>query len=283
MCIFTFRYLKFIIYDSGCGKTHLVSALANEAALNLVVCKGPELLDKYIGSSEAAVRDIFGRANDVAPSILFFDEFESLAPKRGTDNTGVTDRVVNQLLTFLDGVESMLDDVFVVAASTRPELIDAALLRPGRLDKHIYVGLPESLEEIREILKIHCDGRPLTENAKDAIDDDRIFINVMSPLNYSGSDLKAVVDTAHLEAIHKHIEIKEAVSKCKNVSSGVMITFENLQNAFVAVKPSISKFGQDACNHIYTKFRTGRQTHEGSDDAGGPASSLQYGSRVTLR
>ena len=92
-----------------------------------------------------------------------------------------------------------------------------------------------------------------------------------------------IISSIDKYSIHKHIEIKEAVGKCKNVSSGVMITFENLQNAFVAVKPSISKFGQDACNHIYTKFRTGRQTHEGSDDAGGPASSLQYGSRVTLR
>ena len=108
--------------------------------------KGPELLDKFIGASEAAVRDVFARAETASPCLVFFDEFESLAPKRGKDATGVTDRVVNQLLTFLDGVEVSKGEVFVLAATSRIDMIDAALLRPGRLDLKIEVGLPNKKE-----------------------------------------------------------------------------------------------------------------------------------------
>lgn len=113
---------------SGCGKTHIVAAAASEFKVRLISVKGPELLNKYIGASEEAVRDLFKKAAAAAPCVLFFDEFEALAPQRGHDNTGVTDRVVNQLLTELDGVEG-LKGVTVIAASSRPDLLDAALLR----------------------------------------------------------------------------------------------------------------------------------------------------------
>lgn len=118
----------------GCGKTHVVGVAADACGLRCISVKGPELLNKYIGASEQGVRDVFARAARASPCILFFDEFDAIAPKRGHDNTGVTDRVVNQLLTELDGVEG-LEGVFVVAATSRPDLIDAALLRPGRLDR----------------------------------------------------------------------------------------------------------------------------------------------------
>jgi SpoVK/Ycf46/Vps4 family AAA+-type ATPase len=98
-----------------------------------------QVLDKYIGASEQAVRALFARAVAAAPCLLFFDEFEAVAPRRGSDNTGVTDRVVNQLLTFLDGVEGLVG-VYVLAATSRPDMIDPALLRPGRLDKQLYCG-----------------------------------------------------------------------------------------------------------------------------------------------
>jgi peroxin-1 len=98
------------------------------------------VLDKYIGASEQAVRALFARAVAAAPCLLFFDEFEAVAPRRGSDNTGVTDRVVNQLLTFLDGVEGLVG-VYVLAATSRPDMIDPALLRPGRLDKQLYCGM----------------------------------------------------------------------------------------------------------------------------------------------
>ena len=116
---------------------------------------GPEVLDRYIGASEAKVRELFAKASSVAPSILFLDELDALAPRRGSDHTGVTDRVVNQLLTFLDGVEDATTTatVYIVAATSRPDKVDPALLRPGRLEQHLFVGPPESDEEWSNLLE----------------------------------------------------------------------------------------------------------------------------------
>ena len=144
----------------GCGKTFLVQSLARTLHLALVTVKGPQLLSKFIGASEAAVRDVFARAAGAQPALLFFDEFDALAPRRGHDTTGVTDRVVNQLLTLLDGVDSGSNSsssgggavVVVVAASNRPDLIDLALLRPGRIETKLYVGYPESRADARAVL-----------------------------------------------------------------------------------------------------------------------------------
>merc|ERR1712139_553836 len=121
-----------LVGPPGCGKTMLVHAAANETKglLRFLTVKGPELLSKYIGASEAGVRGVFERAAAAAPSVIFFDEIEALAPKRGGDSTGVTDRVVNQMLTYLDGVEER-KSVFVIATTSRPDLVDAALMRPG--------------------------------------------------------------------------------------------------------------------------------------------------------
>ncbi|KAL8672677.1 MAG: hypothetical protein Q9168_002883 [Polycauliona sp. 1 TL-2023] len=118
----------------GCGKTLLASAIASECSLNFISVKGPEILNKYIGASEASVRTLFERAEAARPCVLFFDEFDSIAPRRGHDSTGVTDRVVNQLLVQMDGAEG-LQGVYVLAATSRPDLIDPALLRPGREQK----------------------------------------------------------------------------------------------------------------------------------------------------
>lgn len=129
---------------SGCGKTLIASALANESKFNFLSVKGPELLSKYIGASEQNVRELFNKAEKAKPCIIFFDEFDSLAPKRGHDSTGVTDRVVNQLLTQLDGIEQ-LNGVYLLAATSRPDLIDQALLRPGRMDTFLYVDYPDQV------------------------------------------------------------------------------------------------------------------------------------------
>ncbi|CAG8648273.1 4579_t:CDS:10, partial [Paraglomus occultum] len=131
----------------GCGKTLLASAVAKECGLNFISVKGPELLNKYIGASEKSVRDLFEKAQAAKPCVLFFDEFDSIAPKRGHDSTGVTDRVVNQMLTQMDGAEG-LDGVYVLAATSRPDLIDPALLRPGRLDKSLFCNMPTLDERI---------------------------------------------------------------------------------------------------------------------------------------
>ena len=137
----------------GCGKTLIASAIAKECNLNFISIKGPELLNKYIGASESATRECFERASAAKPCILFFDEFESIATRRGHDSTGVTDRVVNQMLTQMDGAEG-LDGVYVLAATSRPDLIDPALLRPGRLDKSLLCDLPNTEDRLDVSVKV---------------------------------------------------------------------------------------------------------------------------------
>ncbi|XP_040820646.1 peroxisome biogenesis factor 1 isoform X2 [Ochotona curzoniae] len=177
----------------GTGKTLLAGVVAQESGMNFISVKGPELLSKYIGASEQAVRDIFMRAQAAKPCLLFFDEFESIAPRRGHDNTGVTDRVVNQLLTQLDGVEG-LQGVYVLAATSRPDLIDPALLRPGRLDKCVYCPPPDQASRL-EILKALSASLPLAEDA------DLQHVAALTD-SFTGADLKALLYNAQLEALH---------------------------------------------------------------------------------
>lgn len=186
----------------GCGKTLLASAVAGECGLNFISVKGPEILNKYIGASEKSVRDLFERAESARPCILFFDEFDSIAPKRGHDSTGVTDRVVNQLLTQMDGAEG-LTGVYVLAATSRPDLIDPALLRPGRLDKSLICDLPD-LEDRLDILRALSKKLNISPGvlAADNTSDQSLLEIAHRTGGYSGADLQAVVYNAHLEAIH---------------------------------------------------------------------------------
>ena len=180
----------------GCGKTLLASAVAGECGLNFISVKGPEILNKYIGASEKSVRDLFERAQAAKPCVLFFDEFDSIAPKRGHDSTGVTDRVVNQMLTQMDGAEG-LSGVYVLAATSRPDLIDPALLRPGRLDKSLLCDLPRRALDRMSIMKAVSNNVQLGESALRRLED------VASRTEgYSGADLQALVYNAQLEAIH---------------------------------------------------------------------------------
>ncbi|KAF1943470.1 AAA-domain-containing protein [Clathrospora elynae] len=185
----------------GCGKTLLASAVAGECGLNFISVKGPEILNKYIGASEKSVRDLFERAEAARPCVLFFDEFDSIAPKRGHDSTGVTDRVVNQLLTQMDGAEG-LSGVYVLAATSRPDLIDPALLRPGRLDKSLLCDMPD-VEERIDILravtrKLHLAPSVLESDTSG----ENLREIAQRTQGYSGADLQAVVYNAQLEAIH---------------------------------------------------------------------------------
>ncbi|XP_021045902.1 peroxisome biogenesis factor 1 [Mus pahari] len=176
----------------GTGKTLLAGVVARESGMNFISIKGPELLSKYIGASEQAVRDVFIRAQAAKPCILFFDEFESIAPRRGHDNTGVTDRVVNQLLTQLDGVEG-LQGVYVLAATSRPDLIDPALLRPGRLDRCVYCPPPDQVSRL-EILTV------LSKSLALADDVDLQHVAAVTD-SFTGADLKALLYNAQLEAL----------------------------------------------------------------------------------
>ncbi|MCJ1378104.1 Peroxisome biosynthesis protein pex1 [Xylographa soralifera] len=185
----------------GCGKTLLASAVAGECGLNFISVKGPEILNKYIGASEKSVRDLFERAEAARPCVLFFDEFDSIAPKRGHDSTGVTDRVVNQLLTQMDGAEG-LSGVYVLAATSRPDLIDPALLRPGRLDKSLICDLP-NMEDRLDILHALSTKLKIDQNVLDGNGSRKDLAEIAHRTDgYSGADLQAVVYNAHLEAIH---------------------------------------------------------------------------------
>lgn len=178
----------------GCGKTLLASAVAGECGLNFISVKGPEILNKYIGASEKSVRDLFERASGAKPCVLFFDEFDSIAPKRGHDSTGVTDRVVNQMLTQMDGAEG-LDGVYVLAATSRPDLIDPALLRPGRLDKSLLCDMPGLQDRLEIFEAIVGDGMLRVDHTVDLRELAR------RTEGFSGADLQAVLYNAHLEAV----------------------------------------------------------------------------------
>lgn len=188
----------------GCGKTLLASAIASESGLNFISIKGPEILNKYIGASEQSVRELFERAQAAKPCILFFDEFDSIAPKRGHDSTGVTDRVVNQMLTQMDGAEG-LDGVYVLAATSRPDLIDSALLRPGRLDKSLLCGMPD-FEERLDILQA-VQGSMILDPSEPGL-----LENVAKNTEgYSGADLRAVLYNAYLDAVHDVVDLEESL------------------------------------------------------------------------
>ncbi|KAH3668474.1 hypothetical protein OGAPHI_002228 [Ogataea philodendri] len=181
----------------GCGKTLLASAVAAQCGLNFISIKGPEILNKYIGASEQSIRELFERAQSAKPCILFFDEFDSIAPKRGHDSTGVTDRVVNQLLTQMDGAEG-LDGVYVLAATSRPDLIDSALLRPGRLDKSILCDLPD-FENRLDILQTVATKFQIAPECQL-----ETFARQLE--GYSGADLQAFVYNSYLRAVHDNLD-----------------------------------------------------------------------------
>lgn len=182
----------------GCGKTLLASAVAGQCGLNFISIKGPEILNKYIGASEQSVRELFERAQAAKPCILFFDEFDSIAPKRGHDSTGVTDRVVNQMLTQMDGAEG-LDGVYVLAATSRPDLIDSALLRPGRLDKSLICDMPNIEDRLDTIKAVST-----KMNIDPEVD---LYQVALKTDGYSGADLQAVMYNAYLDAIHDVIDV----------------------------------------------------------------------------
>ncbi|RCK65503.1 Peroxisome biosynthesis protein PAS1 [Candida viswanathii] len=181
----------------GCGKTLLASAISGQCGLNFISIKGPEILNKYIGASEQSVRELFERAQAAKPCILFFDEFDSIAPKRGHDSTGVTDRVVNQMLTQMDGAEG-LDGVYVLAATSRPDLIDSALLRPGRLDKSVICDMP-NYEDRLDILKSITTKMELA-------DDVNLEEIAEKSQGFSGADIQGLVSNTFLKGVHVTLE-----------------------------------------------------------------------------
>jgi transitional endoplasmic reticulum ATPase len=206
----------------GCGKTYIVRALANETGVNFISVKGPEILSKWVGESEQRLRNIFRRAKQVAPSIILFDEIDAIAPRRGMSvGTRVTEQVVSQLLTEMSGIEEM-KDVVVMATTNRPDIMDSALLRPGRFDRLIYVPAPE--EKAREeIFKIHTKNMPLK-----SVDLKKLAKDTKG---YSGADIEALVREAALFALRKSMKREE---KAKEV------TGDDFDKALKKIRPSIT-------------------------------------------
>ncbi|XP_054647866.1 ribosome biogenesis protein SPATA5 [Dunckerocampus dactyliophorus] len=194
----------------GCSKTMIAKALANESGLNFLAVKGPELLSKYVGESERAVREVFRKARVVAPSVVFFDEIDALASERGSSSAsgGVGDRVLAQLLTEMDGIEQ-LRNVTVLAATNRPDMIDKALMRPGRLDRIVYVPLPDAPTR-REIFRLQFRNMPVAEDVS-------VDHLVTRTEKYSGAEITAVCREAALLALQEdmkaqHVDVRHFAS-----------------------------------------------------------------------
>ncbi|XP_063413752.1 ATPase family gene 2 protein homolog A-like [Mytilus trossulus] len=208
----------------GCSKTMIAKALATESGLNFIAIKGPELFNKWVGESERAVREVFRKARAAAPSIVFFDEIDALAVERGSSggSSNVGDRVLAQLLTEIDGVER-LKDVTIVAATNRPDMIDKALMRPGRLDRILYVPLPD--EKTRhEILRINLCKMPV----ESSVDIDWI---VQKTAGYSGAEICAVCHEAAMSALQENIDAKNV--KLKHFSDALTVVTPRIDSELI--------------------------------------------------
>jgi transitional endoplasmic reticulum ATPase len=204
----------------GCGKTLLARAVATESEANFVTIKGPEVFSKWVGESEKAIREVFRKGRMAAPAVIFFDEFDSLVPRRGMGygDSGVTSRVISQLLTEMDGVIA-LEDVVVIAATNRPDIVDPAVLRPGRFDRLIYVPDPDEKARL-EIFKIYTKDMPLTGDV------DLAQLARMTN-NYSGADIQSLCREAAMNALRREIKAKE-------------VALSHFRNAMEKVGPTIS-------------------------------------------
>ncbi|MFP3417316.1 MAG: CDC48 family AAA ATPase [Nitrososphaeria archaeon] len=227
----------------GTGKTLLAKAVATESEANFISVRGPELLSKWVGESERAVREIFRKARQAAPCIIFFDEIDALAPIRGyATDSGVTERVVSQLLTELDGIQP-LHGVVVIASTNRIDMIDPALLRAGRFDKLIYVPMPDKQARI-EILKIHTRGVPLcTRNeAINGLCNESDIVNLEkiaeATEGFSGADLESVVNTAISIVLQEYLKSHQNEEDYKKDLEKVFILQQHFEEAIKRVRAS---------------------------------------------
>jgi len=205
----------------GCGKTLLAKAVATESEANFISIKGPEVFSKWVGESERAIREIFRKARMAAPAVVFFDEIDALVPPRGArfGDSGVSERVISQLLTELDGIET-LENVVVLAATNRPDMVDPAVLRPGRFDRLIYVPPPDEKTRL-QIFKIHTRNMPLDED---------VSLERLAAITegYTGADIAAICREAAMNAIRR------------NPETGGKVKMEDFRKVMETIKPSIT-------------------------------------------
>ena len=229
----------------GTGKTLLAKAVATESQANFISIKGPEFLSKWVGESEKAVRETFRKARQAAPCVIFLDEIDAIAPLRGTStDSGVTERVISQLLTEMDGLEA-LHNVVVIAATNRPDIIDPALLRPGRFDRLVFIGPPD-LEARKEILRIHTKDRPLEKD----VDLDKLA-NKMA--NYTGAEIAAVCNEAVMLSIRDYVlkggDVEE--SKIKERKVGMKYFEKAMENVDPMSESDLRKYEKLSANSMY--------------------------------
>ncbi len=229
----------------GCGKTLLARAVATESKANFISIKGPELLSKWVGESEKAIREVFRKAKMAAPCIVFFDEFDSIAPSRGrhTSDSGVSEKVLSQFLTELDGLEVM-KDIVVIAATNRPDILDPALIRPGRIDRILLVHPPEEKARF-EILKIFTKDMPLVANLK-------IEKLVEITEGFSGADIETWCREAAMIALRENIRARK-------------VTMEHFKEARGDIHPSITKEVIDWYEKCGEKLKS-RRIEESKED-----------------
>ena len=233
----------------GCGKTLLAKAVANEAKANFISIKGPELLNKYVGESERAIRSLFIRAKNSSPCIIFFDELDALVPKRSNENNNSGERVVNQLLTEMDGLEDR-KQIFIIAATNRPDIIDPAMLRPGRLDKLLYVPLPDFenrcaiLDTITKNLKLDMD-----------IDFEKIYKDKRIE-GFSGADIASLVREAQLHAL-KRLNQKEKENENEEIKD-FKINMSDFEYSLNNILPSVSLNDKKKYENLKKKLQESR-------------------------
>lgn len=220
----------------GTGKTLLAKAVATECSLNFLSVKGPELINMYIGESEKNVRDIFQKARAARPCVIFFDELDSLAPARGAsgDSGGVMDRVVSQMLAEIDGLNDSTQDLFIIGASNRPDLIDAALLRPGRFDKLLYVGVNSEASYRERVLKA------LTRKFKLHEDVSLYEIALKCPPNFTGADMYALCADAWFHAAKRRVSVDDSDSHPPDQPEAIVVDYEDFIEVLRELSPSLS-------------------------------------------
>ncbi|KAG0316052.1 hypothetical protein BGZ97_007500 [Linnemannia gamsii] len=256
----------------GCGKTLLAKAVASESRTNFISVKGPELLNKYVGESERGIRQVFARARASAPCVIFFDELDALCAKRDDSQSEASARVVNTLLTELDGMENR-SAVYVIAATNRPDIIDAAMLRPGRLDKLLYVQLP-TMEERLDILQTLSKKTPLGPDVKlDMVASDERCEN------FSGADLASLVREAGMSALRTTLKTLNDMGKAGEklddnrgrgqaligengpsndlLSTPILVSWNDFDTAFTKVSPSVSPQDKMKYDKLHVKFGGG--------------------------
>jgi transitional endoplasmic reticulum ATPase len=214
----------------GTGKTLLAKAVAHESESNFISVKGPELLNKFVGESEKAVREVFRKARQASPCIIFFDEIDSVAPTRGSGggDSHVTERVISQFLTEMDGLEE-LRNVVIIAATNRPDIIDSALLRPGRFDRLLFVPPPD-LEARKQIFKIHTRKTPLADDVN--LDD-----LARKTDGYTGADIASLANTGVMLALREHISKAKDPEDAKKRAKGLKVAKRHFEEALQKIKP----------------------------------------------